>query len=348
TIKLKNVDLLEFIPTVPKHIRQDEYLSKICLLNQEWNRNQVAFDQKAIGSNYALGDISISRIDLARNCLNSYLWELIFYTVDNGKKQVLYHGWFDFPKDLYASLFEGRNIIPFENCRAYMEQWQHPGSEKIELSLMRDIKEEQEIPFRVLNDVMYPLQGERKKKEREIISPLNYTSMQDFLTDSTTFATFTPPGFYNRADPRKTELSRFKVLNKVIKRTTINQPTKQEMMELEFQFDDGSGKMTKFLIGGINPHEFPVLEIEDCNKGQMYSMGIANHPFYETYGDHEKNRIEASTYFSFLLDKDNKWLDSHTVGIDGPLFHKDAEGKLHLWMLSFERHALVSHFELDT
>jgi len=42
-------------------------------------------------------------------------------------------------------------------------------------------------------------------------------------------------------------------------------------------------------------------------------------------------------------------LDSHYVGIDGPLLHWDKNDptKLHVWVLSFERHALIAHYVLD-
>jgi len=47
------------------------------------------------------------------------------------------------------------------------------------------------------------------------------------------------------------------------------------------------------------------------------------------------------------LDDEGKWLDSHEIGIDGPLLHLSEDGEtLHVWLLSFERHALVGHYSL--
>lgn len=77
-------------------------------------------------------------------------------------------------------------------------------------------------------------------------------------------------------------------------------------------------------------------------------MGIANHPFYQTYEDALNHPSGENTFYAMLMTKDNKWLDSHKVGIDGPLmFHdKTHPERLHLYILSFERHALVGHYTI--
>ena len=55
-----------------------------------------------------------------------------------------------------------------------------------------------------------------------------------------------------------------------------------------------------------------------------------------------------SEFFALLTDENNNWLDSHYIGIDGPLLHWDEneEGLLHLWILAFERHAFVGHYTI--
>ena len=56
---------------------------------------------------------------------------------------------------------------------------------------------------------MYPLAGAREKKFKEIIYPQSFKNMRDLQTDSALFATFTPPGFYNKKDPRATDNTTF-------------------------------------------------------------------------------------------------------------------------------------------
>ena len=57
-----------------------------------------------------------------------------------------------------------------------------------------------------------------------------------------------------------------------------------------------------------------------------------------------------SPYVSVLLDADDKWIDHHTLGIDGPVMHWDDQDPdvLHVYLLSYERHSLVGHFLVST
>lgn len=75
-------------------------------------------------------------------------------------------------------------------------------------------------------------------------------------------------------------------------------------------------------------------------------MGIANHSFYETYQHALENPQMQSNYFGILTNGQNEWLDSHQVGIDGPLLFLDKSNpsKMHVLLLSFERHAFVGHY----
>jgi hypothetical protein len=77
-------------------------------------------------------------------------------------------------------------------------------------------------------------------------------------------------------------------------------------------------------------------------------MGLGNHPFYEDCKAHDECCSKRNPYFGVLLDSQGNWLDSHKIGIDGPLLHIDDKNEniLHVWLLSFERHALVGHYEI--
>lgn len=107
-------------------------------------------------------------------------------------------------------------------------------------------------------------------------------------------------------------------------------------------------KETKLVIGGLNLNDFPILSEQEVSNGWKNAMGIGNHSFYEGYTKHIETKSKNSSYYAMFLDKDNKWLDSHKIGVDGPIFHfSDQERKsLDLWLLSFERHALVGHYKI--
>ncbi len=346
TITFENIDLSEFIPTIPSALKEDHYLSYISCINQEWNRNQVKF----VTGEFLSTNPSITRVDIARNCLNSYLWEIILYVDENGSTTPYAHGWFDFPHDQYSSLFDQKNGISFTEFKGGMENWVDPESKWIDLEKLRTVKDSLPITYSDASDAMYPLAGARKKKYKEIIYPDTFVTMRDLQTDSALFATFTPPGFYNRKDPRTTQLGRLYSLVGVELNEVESKISDQTLKEITFHFDHRRNLgRTSLVIGGVDFEKFPVLSEEDANSGWKSSMGIGNHTFYEDYEEQLSSKTDKSAYYAMLLDGEGKWLDSHTIGIDGPIIHFSDESRsvLHVWLLSFERHALVGHYIIN-
>lgn len=347
TITLPALPLHTWVPILPERLRGDAYLSQLSLINQEWNRNQVSFR----GTDFQSTTADVVRVDLARNCLQAYLWEIIVYTQKEGKELPFAHGWFDFPASVYERLFEENNQQSFDDLRSFLVDWQDPASQSIDPERLRQVVAEHSVQFADSSDAMYPLGGARTKKIKEIIVPTTFTTMRDLQTDSTTFATFTPPGFYNRADPRRTELGRFVYLKKAHWRTVQMEGIEQtDFQELELVFEDGAKEReTHFVLGGWRRDDVPQFHPRDANKGWKHSMGFGNHTFYETYAQHQALHSTNNSYYAYLTDADHQWLDSHRLGIDGPIMHWDEElpNRLHLWLLSFERHALVGHYVLD-
>ncbi|MEM9050409.1 MAG: hypothetical protein AAGC47_00125 [Bacteroidota bacterium] len=345
-VNLSGLDISEFIPTIPKGLEQDEYLTYLSLVNQEWNRNQVRFSKEEFNATNPI----IVRVDIARNCLNAYLWEIIAYQMEDGKTVPMAHGWFDFPSALYGDLFSLKNGIDFDEVKKPLENWVDPESKTIDKSLLCRRLDTFPIQVTDLSDAMYPVSGAREKKFKEIIYPEAFSTMRDLQTDSARFATFSPPGYYNRSDPRKTQLGRFYHLldAKIFEIfSPINGDTLSEInMRFLHKIDSIE---TTLIIGGLDLNQFPVLSIEEANSGWKSSMGFANHSFYESYAEHFRTLTESNPYYAYLTDGEGNWLDSHAIGIDGPIFHftDSTRTELHLWLLSFERHALVGHYDFE-
>ena len=345
TFSLKNVDISELIPTIPANVKSQQYLNYISCINQEWNRNQIQFNQDKFSSSLS----QIVRVDITRNCLSAYLWEVVIYVDEGGKTLPYAHGWFDFPHKLYAQLFEKKNDIPFAVYKEPLENWVDPKSKKVDMDILRTVIDAIEVKSHDLSNQMYPLTGARKRKYKEIIHPDTFTTMRDLQSDSTLFATFSPPGIYDKKDPRKTELGRLHHLKNVELSKIRTTSSTDTLYEIELSFGHRiSGEKTKLIIGGIDLNSFPILSENEANKGWKNSMGIGNHTFYEVYKEHIDKKSKNSSYYAMLLDEDGRWLDSHKIGIDGPIFHfsDQQRKKLHLWLLSFERHALVGHYEI--
>jgi hypothetical protein len=348
TIVLTDLELKKFIPSVPTYVKKDSYLTKIGIVNQEWNRMQVNFKEgqfETKGKN--LESQKITRIDVARNCINAYLWELIFYTVEDGKSKPVYHGWFDFNKELYVQLFEEKNGLAYEEFRPSLEEWIFPGSKKTNLEVLREKTNGKEVVFENHDNEYYPEIGERKKKKMNILFPKDIYSIDDFLTDSTVYATFSAPGCYNQSDPRKTKLHRLANLKKVeLNKIKSNNTNKDSLSELVLRFETDKDT-TVFVVGGIDLSTLPVLTVENSKSGYQMPMGIGNYSFYSNYALLQNSNHLESPYYGLLMDENNNWLDSHDVGIDGPLMHLDKEGNLHFWILSFERHSFVGHYVIN-
>ena len=345
TIVISDLQLIKFIPSIPTHVKKDDYLTKIGIVNQEWNRMQVNFKEGQFeikGNN--LESQKITRIDVARNCINAYLWELIFYTIEEGKSKPVYHGWFNFNKELYAQLFEEKNGLKYAEFAPALEEWITPSSEKVDLTVLRNQLDGNELTFENHDNEYYPEVGERKKKKMNILFPKKVETINDFLTDSTVYATFSAPGCYNQADPRKTQLHRLANLKKVELNSIIsNNSTRDSLSELVLRFET-STDTTLFIVGGIDISKLPVLSVENSKNGYQMPMGIGNYSFYTNYADLLTSNQLESPYYGLLTDENYNWLDSHEIGIDGPLMHLDKEGNLHFWILSFERHSFVGHY----
>lgn len=345
TISMMGLDLTEFIPTIPQPMRGNGYISYVSCINQEYNRNQVKF----VKGEFTTTDHRFVRMDVARNCLMAYLWEVILYVNEGGKEVPYAHGWFDFPHDMYAHLFEEQNGVPYETYKDPLEHWVDPETKFLNASLLRSLEEEEEVQFADCSDAMYPLAGARKKKFKEIVQPTSFETMRDLQSDSSTFATFSPPGFYDRSNPKKTELGRFFHLEKVSAYRIKSQINGDSLHEIVLEFSDReNSRRTRLILGGLDFAEFPILTVEEANSGWKNSMGIGNHTFYENYSTHQAKKAVSNPYYAYLSDQEGNWLDSHHIGIDGPVFHFSDENRqtLHLWLLSFERHAFVGHYSI--
>jgi hypothetical protein len=314
------------------------------LINHEWNRNQVSFDQNY----FKVKNENIERVDIARNCLNSYLWEIIVYKQEGKKQMAFAHGWFNFPELEYTQCFLAKNDTVYEPYKNQLADWKDPENHRVEAGVLRTVNGFKQCSFEDKSNAMYPKTGERAKKRKEVVFPLEFSTMQQLQSDSTTFATFSSPGVYDRSDPRKTELGRLKSLDSVLVREVKIKGSDDEFNELELQFSDLS-RQTRLILGGIDWNEIPTLSVEENHKGWQSSMGFGNHTFYEKYSDFLTTHLDQNPYYGYFTDGENNWYDSHKIGIDGPLLHFDIANPkmLHVWLLSFERHALVGHYTIE-
>jgi hypothetical protein len=354
-ITVRDMDLTELIPSAPEWVKKDPYLTLITIMNQEWNRHQVGFKPEAPRVQLAGGEFeskNISRVDIANNCLHAGYWEVILFCKEKGEDVPYFHGWFKFPKNLYAQLFEVKNSLAYADYKEYLETYREPVMQKVDLSVLRKEVASKAATFASKNDELYPIKSDRLKKERNIIYPAQRpAAINAFLTDQTEFASFSPPGMYERKSPRKTTLSKLALLKSVEWKTTSDLAANPgESAEIQLAFENKGGDVkTKLIVGGIKIGQLPVLDPADAHKGWNAPMGVALHPFSESYDASAKAPDKQIPYFAMFVNDKDEWINSHNLGVDGPLMFLDKADtkKLHLYLLSFERHAFVGHFVID-
>jgi hypothetical protein len=353
-ITVRDVDLTELVASAPDYVKKDAYLTLITVMNQEWNRHQVGFKPEAPRVTVAGGEFetkNVSRVDIANNCLHAGYWEVILFCKVKGDDVPYFHGWFTFPKDLYAQLFEAKNGLAYADFKEYLETYREPAEQVVDLATLRKEVSSTAAQFASKNNELYPLKADRLKKERNIIVPVSRPNIDAFLTDETQFATFSPPGMYERKSPRATTLSKLATLKGVEwKRTTDLSAAGGESAEMHLAFENKAGNVrTKLIVGGIKLAQLPVLDPADAHKGWNTPMGVALHPFSESYDASVKSPDKQNPYFAMFVNDKGQWINSHNLGVDGPLMFIDKAdaSKLHLYLLSFERHAFVGHFVID-
>ena len=256
---------------------------------------------------------------------------------------------------MYRDLFNEKNdgILKFEDYEDHLTGYKHPRQEAVNIEELRLVVSERTVNFEDFRNEFYPKTGARKSKYKNIVHPKAPETIEEMLNDSTTYSTFMWPGWYSTADPRPTTLSMLGIPRKVVIRETISKNSaKDECYEFEVTFarNTDTTYLTKIIIGGVRKEgDLKQLALNDYNSGYKMPMGIGNHPFYEHQESTQSNSSSDSPYYGFILNPEGKWVDSHFFGVDGPLFHLDEEdkNKMHYWLLSFERHAMVSHLTFD-
>lgn len=351
TITFKDIDLRLLIPVRPQWVIGDEDLEVVALVDREWNRQQVRFpitsDHIEVSGGDGFEEKGLYTAELARNCLNAGLWEVILTTREDGKKAMYYQGWFDFPLGHYKRIFEDLNQISYWKHWHRLEHWVDPHGRRMNLNKLREIEEERLVAAVHDPDELLIFAGEQKRKSRTV-NAKNVLCWKGFCQNrhQVRFATFLPPGRYHVDVPWENEFDRLAAFEKGIIRVVKTPATDRKLHEIELVFRSEEGEVNRFIVGGIDLNELPKLPMEKYNKGLYMPMGIGIPPFYQPYAVLKKNPPYEKPYYSFLLDENDHWINHHEVGVDGPVIHRDMRdpNKLHVYLLSYERHSLVGHY----
>lgn len=350
-VTFKNVDVSRMTPGAPAWTKDDPGLVRIALTDREWNRQQVHFDvpseyvEVEDGNQFERDNLIVA--SLAKNCLNAGLWEVILKANGEDGPEAYYHGWFTFPLGQYKRLIEHNTGFSYWDHWYKLEHWSDPAGTVINLDGLRTVGRERELAVEFDRDESILVSGEQVRKKRTT-NATNLVTWDDMIDrHDVTFATFRPPGYYDVEAPWSNEYWRLAKLEKAILRE-IKTPNGEDMHEVEVVFLDEEGAKNRFFVGGIDLRDLPQLSIAEYPRGLYMPMGIGVPPFYQDYEDLLANDPQESPYYSVLLDGEDRWIDHHTVAIDGPIMHRDPSDPnlVHLYLLSYERHSLVAHIKI--
>ncbi len=355
-IVFRDVDVSLMTPSLPEWTKTHDGLTRIALTDRQWNRQQVRFGGPESPQVEVEGGDGFERerlysAELAKNCLNAGLWEVLLFVKENGKKAMYYQGWFTFPHGHYMDIFEQQTGLPYWQHWYYLEHWFDPAGTVMDLDQLREVRAEREVPATFDKHERVIFHGEQVRKTRTTMAD-NVRNWGDFYNGKhiIRFGSFIPPGRYSNDHPwknRYTEMDRF---DRAILRKVQSPGSAEPLDELELIFSSSNhAGLRRFILSGLDFAKIPQLPIANYPKSVYMPMGIGVPPFYQSYEQLQQKPPQKSPYFSFLLDEDDAWIDHHSFAIDGPVMHRDAADplKLHLYLLSYERHTLVAHLVID-
>jgi hypothetical protein len=350
----RDIDVSLMTPSLPEWTRDDKGLRRIALTDRQWNRQQVSFKPDSPHIEVWGGDgferESIYSAELAKNCLNAGLWEVLLYTRDQGQKALYYQGWFRFPLGHYRRIFERKTCLSYSRHFLYLEHWLNPEGTTVHIDRLRRVRKEREIPISVDPDESVIAFGEQFRKRRTLLTK-NVRVWKDFYVGTNVrFAAFTKPGRYDVQKPWKNKLWRFRRFERGILRDVTCPGTSRPLQELELMFSSGpAGERSRLFVSGFDLGTIQALPVEQYSRGLYMPMGIGIPPFFQSYEELEKSPPDKSPFFSVLLDSDDRWLDHHHIAIDGSIMHRDAidSNLLRVYLLSYERHSLIGHFVIS-
>jgi hypothetical protein len=354
-IVFRDVDVSLMTPSLPAWTKADTGLRRIALTDRQWSRQQVRFDAGSPHVEVTGGDgfeqAHLFTAELAKNCLNAGFWEVLLFVKEGNDKVLYYQGWFTFPLGHYKRLFEHNTGLAYARHWYYLEHWFDPVGTKVPMAKLRQVTHERAVPTTFDRAEKVFTAGEQTRKRRTTLAE-NVVTWGDFYEGrSIRFAAFIPPGRYSVKQPWKNKYGQMDRFEHAILRQIVSPATDKPLHELELVFTSRTeaGKR-RFFVSGFDLHALPQLPMRDYPKGLYMPMGIGVPPFFQSYEEVRQHPPYQSPYVSVLLDADDKWIDHHTFGIDGPVMHRDDQDPdvLHVYLLSYERHSLVGHFLVST
>ena len=354
-VVFKNVDCSLLTPGLPEWVKGKSALERIAIASRQFARQQVRFG--GVGSPYIEitgGDGFEKQLlysaELVKNSLEAGAWEVMLYTYERGEKTLYYQGWFSFPLGHYKRLFEQNTGLSYWKHFWYLEHRSSAEGQAVKLDELRTVKSEAES--RCVHDP-----GERvfaageQARRRRLTMGENLLFWKDY-TDGrdVRFASFVAPGRYRADRLQGHKLNRIEKFEKSLTRQIVSCADREPRNEIEVIFSNTrTGKRCRLIVSGFQWDRLPAVPIEDYPRGRYMPMGIAVPQIFQDYPELAQFSPKGSPYFAMFLDEEGHYLDPYSMGVEGPIVHRDVQHPnwVHLYLMSHERHALVGHWIIE-
>jgi hypothetical protein len=332
-----DVDLRPFVPRVPALAKGEATLTRIALMQREFNRNETKLGP--------VGDFAESK--LANNCLRCGMWEVVLEKKkDDGTTGMKYHGWFEFPKEEYAKVFEEANGVKFADYEKSLAQYPAMGGFPVPLEKLRTVVKDQEVTKFDLHLADKPDQLPEQKRKAHLLLNQGIATYADFVDakrQPITTAKFSEPGYYDPKDPVKFDLAWLAHPKSIHLREVKGVADPVAMGEIELVYENGN----RLLIGDADLGKAAPLAKAPEKDGDVLRLtfGIGTPDIYATLAERTAEFTSGRANYLMLLDAKGNHLDNHATGIDRVFIYRSGTGagELNLLLVGYERIAIVGH-----
>ena len=333
SLALDGADLALQVPRVPKLARGNEPLTRLALIQREFNRNEV-HNMVADGRDFSI----------ANNCLERGLWEVKVAKPIDGKTTTLFHAWFTFPEDEYARLF--RQVNPGIDYAAFSPLFtKYPGVGGFALSLdsLRRVRAERDLgELDVHSSSSLDRLPEQAGKVKHIRTAAldTYADVSRAERQPITLAKFNAPGLYDPNEAMKFDLQWLGKPTKIVWRDVEGRDG-SSFPEIEIRYANGY----RILAADPELARLPARNETPKNESEVlrFVCGIGTPVIHATADERTGELKTDRPRYLMILDGAGNHIDNHLTGVDGLYAWRDSKNRLHLWLVSYERIALVAH-----
>ena len=333
--EIREADLALLVPRVPRLARGNDSLIRLALIQREFNRNEV---------HHPLPDgVDFS---IANNCLERGLWEVKLARPESGKTVTFFHAWFTFPKGEYARLFRDANGFDYDAYDPLLASYPGVGGFRLPLDVLRTVRSERELAGVSLHSTD-PLDRltEQRNKTRLLRTPAIQT-YGDFARSENqpiTTAKFNVPGIYDESESMRFDLTWLARPSRIVWREVANPQVPGTFPEVEIAFENGY----RILLADSSLAKLTERREVPSTESDVLKLvcGIGTPVIHATAQERAGEVAEDRPRYLMILDAKGNHVDNHLTGVDGVYVWRDAADprKLHLWLVGYERIALVAH-----